>query len=376
MNDYIDASNDDTYMNYNNDNYDNDDMDNSIDVYMNDDTSFTIDMDDKDEKNEKDENENNTNIHSTKTPCKNIVCENSTTGLDTKKKYIITKKIINNNNNNNIPEHIPDTKDKHEDKKKNKDKDKDKDNEKNVIKTTPDDKFEFNEVTINFYTNDNKLNIKNICVKKSTFKNDTVLLCLLFKEQVMIEYKCSVIKCKTGKLWLGKSIQLLINRKNGKLEDLTISNLELMCPNCFIVQYGIILFQKILSQTVYKCKLCDFPLYKFSNSKKKDGYCISCENKLINLSFNVTQNKYINELKNTIEPTQIDKIDKIDKIDFSNSTYYNEVSQYKIFKNKSSPKNKTSINTTNDTHQIDTLCNISLNMSIPNIPEFINNDNT
>jgi len=222
--------------------------------------------------------------------------------------------------------------------------------------------FEFNEETIEFYTRDTNINLKNICIKKSAFKNDTVLLCLLFKANVMTEYRCNMKKCKTGKTWLGKPIQLLINRKNSKMEDLTTANLELICPNCFIIQYGLDLFQKTINQTIYKCKLCNFSLNKFSNFKKKEGYCLACENKIINASYCSKQNEYINELKETIDNTSALKQD-----DFTQSSYYNEVSQFKTFKDG---KGKTNIKS----DKVSDKPIIQLNMNIPDLSALINED--
>jgi hypothetical protein len=229
-------------------------------------------------------------------------------------------------------------------------------------------RFEFNEQTIDFYAKDANLNIKNICIKKSQFRNDTVLLCLLFKANIFTEYRCNIKKCKTAKIWLGKPIQLLINRKNGRLEDLTINNLELICPNCFIVQYGLELFQKVADQTIYKCKLCNFPLNKFSNIKKKEGYCLACENKMINASYYSKQNDYINELKETIDDTSALKQDE-----FTKSNYYNEVSKYKTFKDCGKSKDNIKSSSSN-TNKINDKPIISLNMNIPDLTKLINED--
>ena len=233
-----------------------------------------------------------------------------------------------------------------------------------------DNKFIFNDETIAYYTQDKNITTKTICIKKSPFKNDTILLCLLFKEKIMTDYKCSISKCKVGKTWMNKPIQLLINRKNSKLEDLTIPNLELMCPNCFIIQYGIILFQKIILQTIYKCKLCNYPLYKFSNFKKKAGYCSACETKLITSSYYSKQNDYISELKNTLDTPSLasnaSMTQDINNFDTSTSTYFNEVSQYKTF-NKVSRKSKTPTNTSAHLTPVNYINNIVLNMSLPEI---------
>ena len=128
------------------------------------------------------------------------------------------------------------------------------------------------------------------------------------------------------------------------------------------------LFQKVISQTIYKCKLCEFPLSKFSNFKKKAGYCVSCETKIINSSFYSKQNEYINELKGTCDTPAT--MTSIKTEEFINSTYFNEVSQYKTLNNnisktkKTSPKNKSTL-LTNNINNISSISSIHLNMSIP-----------
>ena len=186
-----------------------------------------------------------------------------------KKKVNVVKKTNNNGSNSNGNGNVEkkDIKEAKEGKESKEDKEV---KEGKESKESKDDaKFDFNEQTIDFFSRD--LDLKKICIKKSPFKNDTALLCLLFKGKVIKEYRCNIKKCKTGKTWLGKPIQLLINRKNSRMEDLTIENLELICPNCFIALYGLDLFQKALDKTIYKCKICSFPLNKFSNTNKKEG---------------------------------------------------------------------------------------------------------
>jgi len=147
------------------------------------------------------------------------------------------------------------------------------------------------------------------------------------------------------------------------MEDLTIENLELICPNCFIALYGLDLFQKAIDKTIYKCKICSFPLNKFSNTNKKEGYCMSCQNKIVNSSYYTKQTEYINELKDTIDDDSTLKQDE-----FTTSKYYNEVSQFKTFKDNSGKFNSNSKTKTNDKPII------NLNMNIPDFDDLINED--
>lgn len=238
---------------------------------------------------------------------------------------------------------------------------KDDTNEKETKESTTDAKFQFNEETIEYFSKDILDDVKKICVMNSSFNNETALLCLLLKLKIIKEYKCAIKKCKTGKTWLGKPIQLLVHRKNGKWHDLTTGNLELICPNCYIAAYGVDLFIKVIATTIYKCTYCGFPLNNFSNSKKKERICMACESRIVSSSYFGKRSEYINELKDTI-----DESSQLKKDEFTHSNYYSEVSRYKSFDNGAKKDAKSSNTTFNDKPII------NLNLSVPTIDELIN----
>lgn len=241
-------------------------------------------------------------------------------------------------------------------------------NESNKESAT-DSKFQFNEETIEYFSKDILGDVKKICVPNSNFNNDTALLCLLLKLEVFKEYKCIEKKCKTGKTWLGHPIQLLIHRKNNKMFDLSTNNLELICANCYIAKYGLDLFVKVISKTIYKCTYCDYPLSNFTNSKKKERICMSCESKIMTSGYFDQRSKFIDQLSDTI-----DDASTLKKDEFKSSNYYSQVSQFKSFDStnngefKSAPKNtKSEISTkTFNNKPI-----IQLNLNVPNLDDLI-----
>lgn len=236
---------------------------------------------------------------------------------------------------------------------------------KEAKESVADSKFQLNDETIEYFCKDILEDIKKICVVNSTFNNDTALLCLLLKLKIITEYKCAIKKCKTGKTWLGKPIQLLIHRKNGKMHDLTTSNLELICSNCYMAAYGIDLFIKVLANTIYKCTYCGFPLNNFSNSKKKERICMACESRIVSSSYFSKRSEYINELKDTI-----DGASQLKKDEFVQSNYYSEVSRYKSFDGESSGA-KSTHSKKSSTSTFNNKPIINLNLSVPNIDELI-----
>jgi hypothetical protein len=230
-----------------------------------------------------------------------------------------------------------------------------------------DSKFQFNEETIEYFCKDILGDFKKICIPNSQFNNDTVLLCLLIKLNIFKEYKCVEKKCKTGKTWLGQPIQLLIHRKNGKMHDLSTINLELICANCYIAKYGLDLFIKVLAKTVYKCSYCEYPLSKFTNSKKKERICMACESKIMTSGYFEQRSRFIDQLSDTIDEASTLKQDE-----FKSSNYYSQVSQYKTFnaddaglKTSKKASSVSSKKTFNDKPII------TLNLTVPNIEDLI-----
>ena len=293
------------------------------------------------------------------------------------KKIIITKKNINKViNTTGKPTQNP-TQNPTQKPTQNQDKDKDLDPDIGVdldsgkkIKKA-DVCLEINLETIDFYSKDIQLN--RDCCKKSLCRNDTGVICLLLKLGFIKDYRCSNKKCKIAKTWLDKQIQLLLNRKNGKFDDLTPANLELLCPNCYMITYGQELFMKMIDKTVFKCKLCQYPLNSCGGKRKKSGYCVFCENKMINTAYHKHQTEYLAELNHSNNPSHMNEHNEHDN--FSSTAYYNEVSKFKSFKplNSNGNSNGNDVNRLEDAKLSKLVAKpiIKLNMNIPNLADLI-----
>jgi len=269
--------------------------------------------------------------------------------------------------------------DKAKDKIQNKD-NKDKNEVKAKVKPSLEDNFEFNEETINFFTKD--LNPNKILIKHPPYSsflekiNDTILICLLIKIGHFKDYHCMTSKCKVGKLWNGKPIQLILNRKNSIQNDLTITNLELICANCYMVTYGLDIFIKKKKEIILTCTFCDFPLVTFKDSRKKKGVCLACESKMKQISHNKQEDNYFNKLKDTYSdnPVLCDDVKPMSSSSYSSSSSssYNEVSKYNGL-NTQPKKHISSINNVNVSNNTQQPI-IELNMNIPDLSELINDD--
>ena len=242
---------------------------------------------------------------------------------------------------------------------------------KSAVESVADSKFQYNEETIEYFSKDILGDVKKICVPNSSFNNDTALLCLLLKLQTFKEYKCVEKKCKTGKTWLGNPIQLLIHRKNGKMHDLSINNLELICANCYIAKYGLDLFVKVISKTIYTCTYCGYPLSNFTNSKKKERICMSCESKIMTSGYFQQRSKFIDQLSDTI-----DEASTLKKDEFTSSNYYSQVSQFKSFDSMDAGGFKSTKKATSESSKktFNDKPIIALNLTVPNIDDLISED--
>jgi len=204
--------------------------------------------------------------------------------------------------------------------------------------TKVEESFEFNEETINFFTKD--LDPRQILVKhyKNSLVleklNDSILICLLLKSGHIKDYHCCTKTCKVGKIWNGQPIQLILNRLNNNQNDLTIGNLELICANCYMVKNGLNIFIKKKKEAIFVCSLCNFPLVKFKDSRKKKGLCLSCEKQTSKISFEKQEESFYNRLKETYNDNPILSDD------IKHTNYYSEVSKYKNFDNTKSMQNQ------------------------------------
>ena len=232
-------------------------------------------------------------------------------------------------------------------------------------------KFEYNQENIDFFSRD--LNPKKILIKNSPFTNDTKITCLLLKQNIIKEYKCNMPKCKVKMLWNGQPIQLMLHRINNIEDDLDIGNLELLCANCYMCNYGLEIFKKKEKEAIFKCNICDFPLVKFNNNRKAKGTCLKCERQMVKISQEKQQDNFYSKLQDTYSdnPFLSEKGQK--------SNYYQEVSKYKNFdKPKSGTSNsnsnsntKTNTKNPNSQNPNPSTSMIQLNMSVPNLSELI-----
>ena len=201
--------------------------------------------------------------------------------------------------------------------------------------TKIEQQYEFDQTFIETFTKG--LDSKKIFIKNSKFDDEVKIICLLLKHNYIPEYKCSVSKCRVRKTWNGKPIQLFLFRKNKIDSDLTIDNLELRCPNCYLQEVGLNIFKKKKKESTKSCKICNYPMNGFSFFKQKEAICGLCSSKMSNISFQQTQTQFYNELQETYSSNP-----KLSD-DFKKTEYYKNVGQFKSFggfNNKNTNMNK------------------------------------
>ena len=193
---------------------------------------------------------------------------------------------------------------------------------------------------------------------------------MLLKIGIIKDYHCNIPKCKVGKIWIDKPLQLILNRKNNIQHDLSISNLELICANCFMIKNGLDLFIKKKKEIIFNCDICNFPLVAFQNSRKKKGICLSCEKQMSKISYEQQEDVYCNKLQEMYSDNPV----LSDDIKNRNYKYHNKVSKYKqgnvnTYTNEISNANS-KIKQNSSTK--DYLPLIELNTSIPDLSSIIN----
>ena len=232
---------------------------------------------------------------------------------------------------------------------------------KEIKLTKKEQSFEYNQETIEFFTQD--LDFRKILIKNSPFTNDTQVICLLLKYKVITDYCCSVKKCKVKLVWNDCPIQLILHRKNNIQNDLTICNLELICGNCYLCMYGLDIFKKKEKEIILICNICNFPLVKFNNTRKKKGTCLACEKKM---------SRFFNENIETQFYTNIQGLYNNNPLlseEHKQSNYYKNAGKYKSTSSSSKPSSNT--NTINSSKQDIAKPIIKLNMKTPNMDDLL-----
>ena len=98
---------------------------------------------------------------------------------------------------------------------------------------------------------------KNVFVENSKIKDDQLLISYIYYCQHKPK-KCE--KCKINPEWNNKFLPFLVYRKNNKLNDNTLENIKILCPNCY--------YQK-----------CPNKNNSFIDEDKKFINCIDCNRK-------------------------------------------------------------------------------------------------
>ena len=121
---------------------------------------------------------------------------------------------------------------------------------------------------------------EDIFIKNSPYyKKDEIVTCMILKEK-LLAYKCSISGCSVNHQWNNKPLHLLINRKNKKHSDLTINNLQFICPNCFLQNYGLSVWQKQIKTEILSCRICSYDITNLSDYNKFNKICKICEHKI------------------------------------------------------------------------------------------------
>ncbi len=175
-------------------------------------------------------------------------------------------------------------KNKKTEKAKDKVEDKAKDKVEDKAKDKVEDNLEFNESTINRLTTNQ--DIKKILCVNSICDDDNIAIAFLIKysenSNKKFQYRCNKPNCilKKKVIWNKKPVVLLLHRINGKDNDMRISNLELVCPNCYMQEYGLVMFNKCIEKQVRKCRCCSFnKINSLSDNNQTMSICRMCINK-------------------------------------------------------------------------------------------------
>jgi len=131
------------------------------------------------------------------------------------------------------------------------------------------------------------------------YSNDELIKYHLTVKNELMEYCCHADKCPTKKgNWRRKKMHLILERKNCKPDDLRITNLRLICPNCYCQEKGPDYFSEYKKQIERKCKYCNYIL----SSKSRSNVCYVCNTKMQKMNVSLSTREYAS-LVNSIHDT-------------------------------------------------------------------------
>lgn len=222
----------------------------------------------------------------------------------------------------------------------------------------------------------NEIDIKKneLFKKNSKYFHDDELIKYHLINKNLLEYKCYSVKCpsKNGK-WKRKTMYLILNRLNNKLDDLRLENLTFYCPNCFCQEKGENNLKLFIKKKIEKkCKYCNYIL----NTKFNNSICIVCRERINNYSYELTSNEYAKLVSNVFDTSGNNSIEyhneykNIIDCDYNDhssnkSNDYKRLEYIKTNKLSSSIQNKHNItNNIDNINNVDNIDNINLNLTI------------
>ena len=110
--------------------------------------------------------------------------------------------------------------------------------------------------------------LTQIFIENSRVTNNELIKYQAVKAGIL-DYKCYGKGCPTKDgNWRRKLGFLILVRNNNRETDLRITNLSLLCPNCYCQEKGSQSFEKVKKEIVRTCTFCNAPLDNKYNSDK------------------------------------------------------------------------------------------------------------
>jgi hypothetical protein len=215
-----------------------------------------------------------------------------------------------------------------------------------------------------FTEEEKEINQNKIFIEHSKYySNDELVKYHLTVKNELMEYCCQADKCPTKKgNWRRKKMYLILERKNCKPDDLRISNLRLICPNCYCQDKGPDYFSEYKKQIERKCKYCNYIL----SSKSRTNVCYVCNSKMQKINVSLNSQEYaslVNSIHDTSGNTSIAYVKEYTSI-IDNTTIQEQKTTIdsKSTKLKYKPNNVKTHNKNIDTNSITKTINLNLNL--------------
>jgi len=153
----------------------------------------------------------------------------------------------------------------------------------------------------------------------------------------LIPHKCKL--CNMKPEWIGKPLELILDRINNQVLDNELENLRFLCPNCMAqTKKNSTIFEKSMGSKMVKCQKCQkrikYKTFSVNKSTNIEQLCTQCLKQERLEMFFINKKEFPKDLSNSVYSSKSNDCISDSKITPSVSSMYNKSPQQTQSKSK------------------------------------------